>query len=146
MKILAVASTGGHWVQLKRLSPAFEGHELIFVSTDVTHKNEVGGRFYAVNDASESDKLSLLLLFVRMVFLMLRVRPSLVISTGAAPGLLALLVGRIFGANTLWVDSIANAEQMSKSGRMAKRFASKCVSQWQHVAKDEGVEYWGGVL
>ena len=31
-RILAVSSGGGHWVELMRLRPAFEGHDVAFVT------------------------------------------------------------------------------------------------------------------
>ncbi len=39
-----------------------------------------------------------------------RVKPQLIVSTGAAPGLLCLLWGRLTGARTIWIDSIANSQ------------------------------------
>jgi hypothetical protein len=50
------------------------------------------------------------------------------------------------GCRTLWIDSIANSERMSSSGRLAKRIAHRCVSQWPTVAEGERVECWGSVL
>jgi hypothetical protein len=57
-----------------------------------------------------------------------------------------ILLGRLIGARTLWVDSIANSERMSTSGRMAKKLAHRVVSQWPEVAAKEGVECWGAVI
>lgn len=57
-----------------------------------------------------------------------------------------ILLGRLSGRRTLWVDSIANSERLSSSGRLAKKLAHKVVSQWPDVAEREGVECWGRVL
>jgi hypothetical protein len=35
---------------------------------------------------------------------------------------------------------------MSSSGRLARRFAHKVISQWPDVAAAEGVESWGRVI
>ena len=51
-KILAVASAGGHWIQLLRLRPAFQGNELRFVTTNKEFKNDVEQKLYVVTDAS----------------------------------------------------------------------------------------------
>src|SRR5688572_14021606 len=40
-KILAVASSGGHWTQLLRLRPAFDGCEVVFVTTQSGSRAEV---------------------------------------------------------------------------------------------------------
>ena len=52
-RILAVASSGGHWVQLTRLRPAFEGHDVAYVTTNPGHRSGCGAaRFYAVRDGN----------------------------------------------------------------------------------------------
>ena len=35
-KILVVASGGGHWIQMLRLRPAFEGLDVAFVSVELS--------------------------------------------------------------------------------------------------------------
>lgn len=52
----------------------------------------------------------------------------------------------MMGANTIWIDSVANAEEMSMSGRVAKHLARSWVSQWEHVAASSGATYAGEVL
>ena len=145
-RILAVASSGGHWVQLLRLRPAFEGHDVAFVTTHAGHRAEVGdARFHIVPDANRWERRKLALSFVRTCWILLRERPDVVISTGAAPGYLALRIGRLLGARTAWIDSAANVEELSLSGQMASKTADLCLTQWQHLAHDR-VGYEGAVL
>jgi UDP-N-acetylglucosamine:LPS N-acetylglucosamine transferase len=77
---------------------------------------------------------------------MLKERPDAIVTTGSAPMLWFLIFGRLIGAKTLWIDSIAQAEKMSSSGRIAKKLATVAVAQWPEVARDEDIEYWGAVL
>ena len=70
-----------------------------------------------------------------MLWVLLRVRPDVVISTGAAPGYFALRFGGLLGARTLWLDSIANAEELSLSGTKASRFADLTLTQWPELGK-----------
>jgi UDP-N-acetylglucosamine:LPS N-acetylglucosamine transferase len=145
-RVLAVASSGGHWVQLRRLAPAFEGQDVAYLTTDAGHRSEVGvARFYVVNDASRQSKLALLSCVLKILRVLVRERPTVVISTGAAPGYLAIRCGRLFGARTLWIDSVANVEELSMSGRMASATADLCLTQWPHLA-DGRVRYLGSVL
>jgi UDP-N-acetylglucosamine:LPS N-acetylglucosamine transferase len=145
-RILAVASTGGHWVQLCRLRPAFEGHDVAYLTTDPGHRDEVpGARFYVVGDANRWNKLALLRSAARIAWVVLRERPDVVISTGAAPGYIALRLAKLLGARTAWIDSVANVEELSLSGQMASRKADLCLTQWSHLAGGR-VEYQGGVL
>lgn len=66
--------------------------------------------------------------------------------TGALPGLIAIIVARRMGIRTMWIDSVANAEEFSMAGRMARRHADRLLSQWPAVAEASGAEYAGSVL
>ena len=145
-RILAVASSGGHWVQLRRLRPAFEGHDVAYLTTAAGHRDEVGAaRFHTVVDANRADKLALLRSALKIGWVLLRERPHVVVSTGAAPGYLALRGGKLLGARTVWIDSVANVEELSLSGRMSSSVADLCLTQWPHLA-DGDVGYAGAVL
>jgi hypothetical protein len=145
--LLAVASGGGHWVQLLRLSKAFDNCEVTFVTVNEAYKADVPGRnFYAINDATRWDKIGLLQLAIKLVWVFWRVRPEVVISTGAAPGYIALRIARLIGARTIWIDSIANVEQLSLSGQKIGKYADLWLTQWPHLAKRGGPRYWGSVL
>lgn len=147
IRVLAVASGGGHWVQLRRLAPAFEGCDVTYVTTEPGYRDEVApARFFRINDASRWNKPAVVLAALRMFLIVLRVRPNVVISTGAAPGYLALRLGGFLGARTMWVDSIANAEELSMSGRMAGKIADAWLTQWPHLAKESGPRCEGAVL
>jgi hypothetical protein len=146
-KVLAVASSGGHWVQLRRVVPAFEDSEVVYVTVIESYRSQVPeNRFYCVNDATRWNKLGLILLALRLAWIIVKERPAVVISTGAAPGYFAILLGRLFGARTIWIDSMANIEDLSMSGSRAGRFADLWLTQWPHLAKAEGPYYGGSVL
>jgi len=147
-RILAIASGGGHWVQLQRMRAAFDGCEVAFASVYPDYGDDLPGyRYHVVADVTRKSLPQLFRLVPQLVVIMLRERPDVVITTGAMPGLLALAVARVCTrARTIWIDSIANVERMSTSGRQAKYVAHAWVSQWPEVAAAEGAEYWGAVL
>lgn len=145
VKVLAVASGGGHMIQLLRLMPSLEQRNLYFVTTI---KGAVENKkLFIVKDASRNNIVGLLYLLMQIVYIVLRVRPNYIITTGAAPGYLALRVGKIFGAKTMWIDSIANSEELSLSGQMALKTADVCLTQWPElVSKYKGLQYKGAVI
>lgn len=146
-KLLAVSSGGGHWIQLRRVAPAFEGFEVVYATVVESYRTQVpGSRFYCVNDATRWNKVALVMLAMRMAWIVLRERPSAVISTGALPGYFAVLFGRWAGARTVWLDSMANIDDMSMSGAQAGRYADLWLTQWPHLAKNVGPHYGGSVL
>jgi UDP-N-acetylglucosamine:LPS N-acetylglucosamine transferase len=145
-RILAVASSGGHWVQLSRLAPAFDGHDIAYLTTDPRHRADVApARFYSVEDASRWEKFKLARSAAKILLILLRERPDVVVSTGAAPGYVALRIAWLVRARTVWVDSVANVEELSMSGRLASSTADLCLTQWPHLAGGR-VGYEGAVL
>jgi UDP-N-acetylglucosamine:LPS N-acetylglucosamine transferase len=145
--VLAVASGGGHWQQLLRLRPAFERERTVYVTTDAAYSKDVpGSELVVVTDANRDVPLKLLRLCGEVFMRVIRTRPNVVISTGAAPGLFGILFGRMLGARTIWVDSIANAEKLSLSGRIASKIAHVALTQWPHLAAARGPHYHGSIL
>jgi N-acetylglucosaminyldiphosphoundecaprenol N-acetyl-beta-D-mannosaminyltransferase len=147
-RLMLIASTGGHWVQLSRLAAAFEGHEAHYVTTATGHDAPSGlDSVSVVPDASRSDPLKLFGLVFQLGWLILRFRPHVIISTGAAPGLLALRIGKFLGARTVWIDSLANSEELSLSGRLAENCADLWLTQWDHLPnKYPNLQFHGSVL
>lgn len=146
-KILAVASSGGHWTQLLRLMPAFEGHEVVFATTQKKSQTQAGPhKLYTIPDANRNSPFHLLAVIACVLWIVLRERPNVVISTGAAPGYFALRFGKYSGARTLWLESIANAENYSLSTKLVKPYADLLLTQWPHMATPDGPFYKGSVL
>lgn len=146
MKILAIASIGGHWIQLLRLMPLFKEHEVTFISTKANLKHMVSGhKFITIPDANRKKGLDLFRCICSVTWSVLSIRPRVVISTGAAPGLIGILIGKVLGAKTIWIDSIANAEKLSMSGEIAVRIADRVYTQWEHLANPK-VIFSGSIL
>ena len=146
-RILAVASGGGHWQQLMLIRPAFDDSEVMFLTTLDGLPQQFGATpFRIVPDCNRDEKIKSLRAAFAIVSVLVRFRPDVVISTGALPGVMALAFARLFRARTIWVDSVANAEEMSMSGKLARRFAHLWLSQWPDVAEATGAEYAGSVL
>lgn len=146
-KVMAIASRGGHWIQLNRLSAVWEDHDVVFITNDASLKSHVDdNRFETVIDANMDQKFKLILLAVQTCFKVLKHRPDVIISTGAAPGFFALLWGKLIGAKTVWVDSVANAEELSLAGSKVSKIADVWLTQWPEVARENGPIYKGRVF
>ena len=147
LKILAVASGGGHWIQLLRLRPAFNGANVIYASVEQQSANDIeGSRFFRFPDANRERKIALILQILRIAWIIARIRPHVIVTTGASCGYVAVRLGRILGARTLFIDSIANAEKLSLSAQLAQRHANLTLTQWPHLDSPEGPQYHGSVI
>src|SRR5688572_23882609 len=90
IKIVAISSGGGHWVQLLRLRPAFADCDTTFVTVKEGYRADVGDAvFRTVPDANRWDKWRLVRMAFSVLWTVLSERPDVVISTGAAPGYFA---------------------------------------------------------
>jgi len=146
-RVLALSSGGGHWVQLLRLRTAFEGCDVTYATVSRGYEPEVNGEnFRTIIDSNRDTKLKLILSFLSIAWIIVRVWPNTIITTGAAPGFLAVFIGKLLGRKTIWVDSIANAEELSLSGQKAGRHVTHWLTQWEHLAKSDGPHYYGNVL
>jgi|AntDeeMinimDraft_4_1070355.scaffolds.fasta_scaffold08858_2 UDP-N-acetylglucosamine:LPS N-acetylglucosamine transferase len=138
MKVLFCSSFGGHWVQLKRVSDLVEADEKVFITT----RNEGIG---CLNDFSARDMHIGIIQFPKAIRLVKKIKPDVVISTGAAPGLLILLSAFLLRKKTIWIDSIANSKKISLSCRAACLFSSKVLTQWPELESSR-IKYYGRLL
>jgi UDP-N-acetylglucosamine:LPS N-acetylglucosamine transferase len=146
-KVLAVASSGGHWTQLLRVTPTLTNYEIVFVTVLESYRAQVpDNKVYIVGDANRWHKLALVGLGFHLAWIVAKEKPDVVISTGAAPGYFAMLFGNLFHARTIWIDSITNIERLSLSGSLAGKHTDLWLTQWPHLAKTEGPHYGGSVL
>ena len=126
------------------LAFAFANHDVIWAVSG--NKDVVGDKAdHRLTDANKETPLKLIQLGCEVIKVLARERPEIIVSTGAAPGLLAILFGRLMGAKTLWIDSVANSARLSLSGRIARLIANATLTQWKHLVTG-GVEYWGAVI
>lgn len=142
-----VASIGGHWIQLLRIAVSLEDKcEIAYISTHEKYGSMTGNHnFYSIPDFSRWNAYKMVPAFFSIIAILKKESPDAVISTGAAPGLLTLLAGKITGKKTIWVDSIANVKQLSLCGKIAARIADRTYVQWQELATDK-IYFSGNVI
>ena len=171
-KLLAISSPGGHWIQLNRLSSALENrYQIVYAmpaalftsttlseratehkeqSTTVTERSRseraTERKVYSVMDVSADDKWRLIPCALQVLYILLKERPQAILSTGAAPGAVAIWLGSFLGIRTIWVDSIANVKHISRAGKLAQKRADVFLTQWEHLSDGQRILYQGAVL
>jgi UDP-N-acetylglucosamine:LPS N-acetylglucosamine transferase len=150
LRVCLAASAGGHLDQLLRMKQAWDQYRAFLVTT-VGKAEEVerrtGLRTYVVGESNREHPLRVLRVLGGCVGVMMRERPEVVVSTGAAHGCLLALLGKLMGARVVWVDSIANVERASLSGRIVRYVADVFLVQWPGVARQwRRAEYVGELV
>jgi UDP-N-acetylglucosamine:LPS N-acetylglucosamine transferase len=134
---------------LMKLQSCWKGMDCFSVTTSPVVERQFAryGRVYVVEESNRQHPIKVLRALVRCVKITFRERPAVIISTGAAVGCIMALLGKLIGARIAWIDSIANTEHLSLSGRLVRPFADLVLTQWPEVAKrHKGVEYVGRIL
>lgn len=146
-RIIAVASIGGHWVQLLRIAqPLEDRYDVVYMSTHEKCKTMIdSNRFYKLPDFNRSNAWKMLAAVFKVIGVLLKERPAAVLTTGAAPGLLTIVVAKFLFRNTIWIDSVANVKTMSGCGHVARYFAKHVYTQWPDLA-DDSVDYVGNIF
>lgn len=147
-KVLAVASSGGHWIELLRITKSLEDtFDTIYVSTRPDRELSVNKRrFRLISDFSRTDAIKIIIVFIQAIRIIRSEKPDVIITTGAAPGLVMVFTGWLFRKRTIWIDSLANVEHLSLSGRIASRFVSRIYTQWEGLQDGKKVVFAGNVL
>jgi len=145
LKICLAASGGGHVRQLLDLQAVWSRFDHFFVTEDTALGRTLADNHrtyfvphYAWGQAKFGTPFLMLsrafVSFFRTAGLLLRERPDLVISTGAGAVFFVVLLGRLFGAKILVIESFARFEKPSLFGRIAAPFAHDMVIQSAKLA------------
>lgn len=138
LRVMTVSSFGGHTVELRQCLMMSKTNSVVKVCT--------GGECdYQIAEFSRSDAWKIAKVAGQVWRIMRKEKPDAVVSTGAAPGLVAIVVAWILGIRTIWIDSIATRSKLSLSGRLVKPFCKEYYVQWPELAKGR-IKYKGNVL
>ena len=152
VRICLTASAGGHFAELLRLRPAYADlpHFYMLPRNAARAQDSSIGRVYWVPDygrgvtwrrTAATGELA-----VRSIAIYLRERPNVVITTGAATGLLVALLVRATGGRVIYVECSAQVRTPSRSGRIFRWIAQPFFVQWPTLTRHyPGCEY-GGLL
>ena len=155
LKLVVGASAGGHANELIRLLDVAE-HGLwpVEVAAYVTTMDLTAAVFarrgrpvHVIGEGDRKKPLRSLAVLARAVRLAVVLRPDLVVTTGSMPLAMFSICAKVLGARVVWIDSIAQIEDLSLSGRVMRHVADLCLAQWPEVAaKYTNVEYAGELL
>lgn len=146
LKIGLIASAGGHMSQLLKTAQSWQQYDVFCVTTTevVTEKLSRYGKVYSVGECNRRQPIRVFAVFLRCSFLILRHRPDVIISSGAAVGCMCCFIGKLTGAKIIWIDSITNVKRLSLSGWFVRHIASLFLVQWPELMnKYKHVEYRG---
>jgi beta-1,4-N-acetylglucosaminyltransferase len=149
VEVLLVCSAGGHLQQLLLLREAWQDRSRLWVTNAAADTYSMLCTEPAVFADAPSSRsvIALLRNSVRAVRLLRRYRPAVVLSTGAAIAVPFFWLGRLFGAEAIYVESITRIESGSTTLRLVRPVASRVYVQWPELAEQlPGARYEGTIL
>jgi UDP-N-acetylglucosamine:LPS N-acetylglucosamine transferase len=141
-KIALVSSVGGHLTELLCLRDAYEAHPHFYVFNDRTQFTPPPGvNVYTIAHAERDPRVLSNVLEVLRIFR--RERPTVMLTTGAGPGVSAAVAARLLGMRVVFVESVAAVERPSLTGVLMELLADAYFVQWPELAqRQENPERW----
>jgi UDP-N-acetylglucosamine:LPS N-acetylglucosamine transferase len=149
LKICLVASSGGHLTQLVLLKDVWGEREHFFVTLRNYAVDELRkhSQVYIVDWANRRHPAKLLKLSIQCLKILLKERPNVILSTGAAVGCLMCALGKLLGKKVIWVDTLSHVDFLTLSGNIVRQFADVFLVQWPDLAqKYRHAVYLGSVI
>lgn len=137
LRIALVASSGGHLFEMCCLREMWQHRDRFWVTFPTPDAQSLldGERvFWAHYPTNRNAKNLVRNLFLAWTILR-RERPDVVISTGAGVGVPFLILGRLLGIRTVYLESITRISELSLSGRLVYPFVNTFLVQWEELAK-----------
>lgn len=154
-KVMFIASTGGHLNELLQLSPCFKNYDYTLV-TEKTKSNmglmkkHPGRVNYMIPGSYTTFKAKLLYPFILFancwisLFLMLKHRPDVVVTTGAHNVGPMCCLAKIFRKKVIFIETFANSSSPTKAGRIIYKFADHFIVQWEEMLEFYPDAIYGG--
>lgn len=147
-RALLVCSPGGHLLQMLSLQGAWDGLRRTWITLeapDADYLLRAERKVLARGPTNRSVRA--LLANLRLAWQVIRSeRPDVILSTGAALAVPFFLVGKLFGARLVYVESLTRTEELSLTGRLVYPLADAFFVQWPDAARRKRARYAGRLL
>lgn len=145
-RILVVCAGGGH---LREAMEAIKGavgefHLATFKTSAPDGLKGMKSLTYIIDPHLSKWKYFINLL--QSIWLLLKVRPNVVITTGAGIAIPSCLIAKKFGAKLIMVDTVARPDDLSKTGRFLYKYADLFIVQWPELCRKYPKAVYGGTV
>ena len=137
-KICLISSSGGHFEQLlmlRKLSPKND----IFIVTEKTKYNKKDKKIkYFVKQVNRKEILfipKMILILFKSLYIFIKERPDVIISTGVLSAIPMLYIGHIFKRKVIYIESFAKINSPTMTGNLVykKHIADRFYVQWESM-------------
>ena len=144
MRLLVVLGEGGHTTELLRLVDLMEGpyeyHYVVSQEDNLSKKriSKPGAVHTLWRPRGKNTRLLAALVrtlgvLLQSLWVLLRVRPTAILSTGPAIAVPVSLLGRLMGTRIIFVETGSRVTRLSLTGRIMYRIAHLFFVQWPQL-------------
>lgn len=151
-KVLFISSTGGHLnelLQLKKLIDKYDSY-LMTEKTDSTidlkntYKDKIKYLIYGTKHNLLTYPFKLLANCFISLYWYLVIKPDIIITTGTHTAGPMCSIGKIFGSKIIYIETFANINTKTATGKIIYNFADLFIVQWEDMLKLYPKAKYGG--
>ena len=147
LKVCLVCSTGGHIKQLLMLRSAYEKYDHFYVLFyKEAIKNFIKENKVYLVTSPERSPLLFLVNVLQELWVYLKERPQVVISTGAGVAVAICYIVKLFGGKVIFIEDWCIVSQRSLSGRIIYPISDLFIIQREYLKKLYPKAVYGGEI
>jgi len=151
-KVLFISSAGGHLSEMLELKELFSKYDYYIItektkSTDSLkekYSNKVNYLIYGTKDHMLTYPFKLIANCFKSLYYYIKIKPEFIITTGAHTAGPMCCLGKIFGSKIIYIESFANIETKTITGRLIYKIADLFIVQWKSMLKLYPKATYGG--
>ena len=151
-KVLFISSTGGHLNELLQLRPMFKKYESYLITEktkttiDIDDKDlkEIHYLIYGTKHKPLIYIFKLLINCFKSLYYFFKIKPDVIITTGAHTAGPMCCIGKIFRKKIIYIETFANIETKTITGRLIYKFADLFIVQWESMLELYPKAVYGG--
>lgn len=147
MTVGLACSDGGHLTSMCELAEAYEGKDVFLITYEGIRKPAGFKRIYYIR-RMDNNPFRLLVGSLEVFRIVLKEKPRISISTGSEVALPFLILAKLFGSKTMFIESVSRTRRLSRAGLLLRGKVDYFLVQWPELIKKYGddVEYRGRLL
>lgn len=150
-KVLFISSTGGHLNELMQLKPLFKKYDYSLITEKTKSNlslkdkyNDVHFLVYGTKDHKLSYIFKFLYNCIKSIILYIKIRPKVIVTTGTHTAVPICYIGKFFGTKIIFIETFANSETKTLSGKLIYPIADTFIVQWESMLKLYPKAIYGG--
>ena len=153
-KVLFISSTGGHLDELLQLSPLFGKYDYHIITekdkVSESLKDVYGEKIqflpYGTRAKLFTYIFKYLFLCIKTIYLYIKIRPNVIITTGTHTAGPMCYLGKIFRSKIIYIETFANINKKTATGRLVYPVADLFIVQWEELLKVYPKAVYGGSI